>query len=120
MRIKLNVGETCFSLKIGKWVLEYWNRYPVGGCSGLTDGHTGRTTENMSPPMLLYEVYFKAQLTLEQHMFELCQSTYTQIFFSVVNSIVLHNLWLVEPVDGDWGMEEPWIQGADYKLYMDF
>lgn len=36
------------------------------------------------------------QLTLEQHGLKLIGSTYTQIFFSIVNIIVLHNLVLVE------------------------
>ena len=38
------------------------------------------------------------QLTLEQHRFELCGSTYVQII-SVVNTVVLRGLLLVEPTD---------------------
>lgn len=43
-------------------------------------------------------------------------------YFSVVNSTVLHNPWLVESVDGDWGTEEPWIQGLtiNYTWIFDY
>lgn len=40
----------------------------------------------------------EVQLTLEQHRFELCGSTYVQII-SVVNTVVLRGLLLVEPTD---------------------
>ena len=40
----------------------------------------------------------EVQLTLEQHRFELCRSTYVQII-SVVNTVVLRGLLLVEPTD---------------------
>ena len=40
----------------------------------------------------------EVELTLEQHRFELCGSTYMQII-SVVNTVVLHGLLLVEPID---------------------
>ena len=33
----------------------------------------------------------KLQLTLEQHRFELHEFTYTWIFFSIVNTTVLHD-----------------------------
>ena len=39
------------------------------------------------------------QLTLEQHGLELRGSTYTQIFFLIVKTTVLHNLCLVECTD---------------------
>ena len=41
---------------------------------------------------------FVIQLTLEQHGFELCRSTYRRTF-STVNTIVLHDPWLVESMD---------------------
>lgn len=37
----------------------------------------------------------------EKHRFELCGSTYIQIFFSIVNATVLHDLWLAESSDMD-------------------
>lgn len=51
----------------------------------------------------------KIQLILEQ-----CELNCALIsrYFSVVNTTVLHSLWLVEPEDA----EEPQIQRADYKL----
>lgn len=45
---------------------------------------------------------WQSQLTLEQRGFELCGSTYTWIF-SIINTTVLYNLWLVESMD----VEEP-------------
>ena len=53
------------------------------------------------------------QLTREQG-FELHGSTYMQIFFRS-NTIVLHGTWLVESDVA----EEPQIQRADCKLYVD-
>lgn len=41
------------------------------------------------------------RLTPEQHRFELHESTYVQIFFSVGNTTVQHNLQSVEPTDGE-------------------
>ena len=55
-------------------------------------------------------------MALEKHRFELCGSTYIQIFFSIVNATVLHDPTLFEFVD----MEEPQMWRAEYKLYMDF
>ena len=45
---------------------------------------------------------FVIQLTLEQHGFELCRSTYRRIFFPTVNTVVLHDPWLVESMDAEW------------------
>ena len=39
------------------------------------------------------------RLTPEQHRFELHESTYVQIFFSIGNTTVQHNLQLVESTD---------------------
>ena len=58
----------------------------------------------------------KIQLTLEQHGLELRGSTYTWIFFPVVNTTVLHDLLLVE----SGGAEELLTERAVWKLYSDF
>ena len=49
---------------------------------------------------------------LPQHRFELCRSTYMQIF---KNTTVLYDPWLVQSVEA-----ELWVCRADYKLYSDF
>ena len=36
------------------------------------------------------------------------------VLFSIVNTTVLHDPWLVESTDG----EEPLMQKSDYKLYI--
>ena len=54
--------------------------------------------------------------TLEQNNFELQGSTYTRIFFSVVNTAVLHNPRLVESSD----MEELSTGKANSKLQANF
>lgn len=51
------------------------------------------------------ESRFIIHLTLEPHKFELQGSAYRQIFFSIVNTTVLHGPQLVESRD----VEEPWI-----------
>ena len=60
------------------------------------------------------------QWTLEQHWFELCESTYMQTF-SVVNTIVLHDLPLAESLDMElWIGRNRIYGGLTIKLYMDF
>ena len=72
------------------------------------------------------ENIMKVQFTLEQHRFELCRSIYSQIFFSKVNTTVLHNLQLTNPRIWNWryrgtiDMVELPIQKANHKLYVDF
>lgn len=78
----------------------------------------------------------KIQSTLEQHMFELQGSNNICLnckdlliygfFFSIVNTRVLHNSWLVEPgATKRWiwrnsGYRVTVIWRADYKLYVGF
>ena len=47
----------------------------------------------------LTEEALKLQVILEKHGLELCGSSYTWIFFSVVNILVVCNLWLVEIIE---------------------
>ena len=65
------------------------------------------------------------KLTLEQHRFDLCGSTYMHIF-SIAYTILLLNPWYVQSID-----VEPQIQGkqirrgiayreGQYKLYMNY
>lgn len=44
---------------------------------------------------------YTRQLSLEQHMFELCRSTYTWIFFPIVTTVMLHSLCLIEFLDAE-------------------
>ena len=59
-------------------------------------------------------VHGKIQLTLEQHRFELHQSTYVD-FFPVVNTTVLHDPWLVESLGAELS-----IRRASYKGICEF
>lgn len=66
---------------------------------------------------LIYMTFWR-QLAPEQHRFELGRSTDTQIFYSVVNTSVLHNPRFAEPQDveeGTTGTEQPHTQRADSK-----
>ena len=60
------------------------------------------------------------QLTLEQHRFELWQSTSTHKFFSTVSTSELLSLRIGWIPDGSVGLEETWMSGSDHKLYLDF
>ena len=66
------------------------------------------------------------QLTLKQHGFELCRSTYIQIFFNskyygITQSTAGCNLQMQNlGYGGTLNMEELQIRSADYRLYIDF
>ena len=66
------------------------------------------------------------QLTLKQHGFELCRSTYIQIFFNskyygITQSTAGCNLQMQNlGYGGTLNMEELRIRSADYRLYIDF
>ena len=63
--------------------------------------------------MLKYYTNVQVQLTLEQHEFELQESTYTQIFFSIINTTVVQ-----DPISSmGCGTAR---QKANYNLYWDF
>ena len=59
-------------------------------------------------------LHISAQLTLEQHRFELHVSTLWE-YFSIVNNIAVHGPLLVESV----AAEEPQTWRPNCKLYMD-
>ena len=64
-----------------------------------------------------HKFWYVVQGTTEQHRLELCECTYTQIFFFqwICIALVCNPQW-VESVD----TEPPHIRRADYKLYPDF
>ena len=56
-------------------------------------------------------------LTPEQHGFELCRSTYTQIF-STVDTTVLHDPQLLESMDVEPHIWRNWVSGGLTLIYM--
>lgn len=60
-------------------------------------------------------ILLKVKLALEQQAYELCRSTYTKIFFSIVNTTALHTPRLVESADG-----EPQYRGSTAMLLVNF
>ena len=86
--------------------------YPLSGCLLKGSKKAKFNSDSSQQKLLVTLIYLGIQLTLEQHQFEPWWSSYMWIFFSVVNTVILHVPWIAESTNtepGIWRADNKWI-----------